>query len=147
MRRRVRSSTWKAYGRPTRSLLLLRCNMYLICSNLHALLKERNAKISYENYMSSYLYDANASDVIQQTPQNPSFHPKSDNLTPLCLRFSLSAMKTTQKKGKGRGKARNEEGKGKGKGREWHTNVESDKCLGLPPKKRLFKVVSLTLTS
>ena len=67
--------------------------------------------------MSSYLYDANASDISQPIPQNPPFHPKSDKLTPLCWRFSLSAMKTTQKKCKGRGE-RNEEGKGEGKGRE-----------------------------
>ena len=47
--------------------------------------------------------------------------------------------------GEGKGTKR-ERGRGKGV-RDMDFFLESDKCLGLPPKKRLFKVLSLTLTS
>jgi len=81
--------------------------------------------------------------------QNPKNHVKSFKLTPSCLRFSLFSMKRTNKKTKGREKTCN---KGEREKREGEKHLlffflKSDKMLGLPAKKRLFKVLSLTLSS
>ena len=47
--------------------------------------------------MSSYLYDANASDVIQPMSQNPQFHPKNYKLTPLLKIFIVLNEKGKEK--------------------------------------------------
>jgi len=77
-------------------------------------------------------------------PLNPQSHLKSFKLTSLYLRVSLSAMKRTNEKTKGRGKTRNKRKRG---ARETTFFFESDKMLGLAPKKCLFYVFILTLTS
>ena len=77
--------------------------------------------------MTPYLYDENASDVMQPAPQNSQFHPKSYKLTLLCLRFSLSSIKRTNKQTKGKGERIVPEERGKGGGRMTH--------LFFPPKQ------------
>jgi len=71
--------------------------------------------------MTFYLYDANTSDALQLTPQNPQFHLKSYKFTPPCLKFSLSSMKKTSKNTKGRGEPIVPKGRGEGGGRRRHT--------------------------
>jgi len=56
-------------------------------------------------------------------------------------------MKRATKKTKGREKTCNREKKERGQGEKQLLFFESDKMLGLPPKKYLFKVLNLTLTS
>ena len=91
--------------------------------------------------MSSYPYDANTSNVIQPIPQNPPFPPM--------LKIFSVRNENDAEKGKGRGKGKERRGKGGGDrvGVTQSFFFQSNKCLGLPPKKRLFKVFSLTLTS
>jgi len=66
--------------------------------------------------MPSYLYDANASDIIQSMPQNLQFHPRATSSHPM-LKILLSSMKRTNKKTKGRGKLIAPKGRGEGRGR------------------------------
>jgi len=66
--------------------------------------------------MTFYLYDANTSDALQLTLQNPQGHLKGYKLTPPpCLRFSLSSMKKrTRRNAKGKGEPRAPKREGEG---------------------------------
>jgi len=64
-------------------------------------------KTTYQNYMMSYLYDANVSDVIQPAPQNPQFLSKSYKLTPMLETFII-----LNEKAKGKGGAMVPKGRG-----------------------------------
>ena len=84
--------------------------------------------------MKSYLNDANASDINHLPPQ---CYQKATSSPPMLEIFIVLNEKDTEKKqGEGKG------GKGGGKGgRHTHTRLfffESNKYLGLPPKKRLL---------
>jgi len=105
-------------------------------------LLNENAKIIYIYNMMSYLCDANVSDVLQPTPQNPQNHLKSFKITPQCTRSSLSSMKRTNKGPRG-GERHAIGEKGKYGGEKRHLFfLKAIKCLDYLPRSAYLKFLA-----